>query len=109
VGSSSQYSVTSSSGITYAWSAPGSWIGSSSINSVTFLVGNFTTDSIVVAPINVCGDTGSAVSLIVNENTIPALSGTIAFTDTSPCVSTFQTFSVMNIPGVAYNWTAPST
>ena len=55
VGSSQTYSVTNVSGVTYAWSLPSGWTGSSSTNSIAVTVGSGS-GSITVTPSNSCGN-----------------------------------------------------
>jgi PKD-like domain/Secretion system C-terminal sorting domain len=108
VGSNSQYSVASSSGISYTWTGPGTWVGSSDSSSISYLIGTFSTDSIIVAPINACGDTGNTVSFVVNQNLPPGISGNISG-NIHPSVGSYSQYSVVDSAGLGYYWLAPGT
>jgi PKD-like domain/Secretion system C-terminal sorting domain len=107
-GSNSQYSVASSSGISYTWTGPGTWVGSSDSSSISYLIGTFSTDSIIVAPINACGDTGNTVSFVVNQNLPPGISGNISG-NIHPSVGSYSQYSVVDSAGLGYYWLAPGT
>jgi len=64
-GSIQVYSVPNVSGITYTWTAPSGWTGTSSSNSITYLVGN-PSGIVHVVPNNSCGS-GIGRSIIVGN------------------------------------------
>jgi hypothetical protein len=106
-GTSQSYSVTNVSGVSYTWSFPAGWTqtGGGTTNSVTVTVGN-SAGTISVIPSNACGS-GTASTLAVTVNTVPAQPSTITGA-TSPCAGSSQTYSVNNVSGVTYTWTLPS-
>lgn len=70
VGTTQTYSVTNVAGVTYTWTLPSGWSGSSSTNSITVTVGA-ASGSMVVTPSNSCGN-GPARSLAVSPVATPA-------------------------------------
>ncbi len=105
VGSSQTYSVTNVSGVTYTWALPTGWTGTSTTNSITVTVGTGS-GNISVTPSNSCGN-GTARTLAVTVNNVPAQPGTISGS-TTPCVGSSQIYSVTNVGGVTYAWTLPT-
>jgi subtilisin-like proprotein convertase family protein len=106
-GTSQTYSVTNVSGVTYNWTFPSGWVQTAggTTNSVTVTVGA-SSGNVTVTPSNACGN-GTARSLAVTVNTVPAQPSTITG-NTTVCQGTSQTYSVTNVSGVTYNWTFPS-
>ena len=106
-GSIGNYSVTNVAGITYNWTAPANatiTAGQGS-NSVTVnFSGAFISGSITVSANNGCG-TSSLRSLSLTSK--PATPSVISGLSNTVCASTSGTYSVTNIAGVIYNWTAP--
>lgn len=69
-GSTATYAVTNVAGITYNWSLPAGWSGSSTTNSITIGTNN-TSGTITVTATNVCGSS-SPRTLTVSAGVIPA-------------------------------------
>ena len=104
-GSSQTYSVTNVAGITYAWTLPAGWTGTSTSNTITVTVGAGNGD-ITVTPSNACGD-GTSRTLAITVDNIPAQASIISG-DANPCEGSSQTYSVSNIAGITYAWTLPA-
>ena len=106
-GTTQTYSIVAMNGVSgYTWTLPSGWSGSSVTNSITVTTGSGS-GSISVAAINGCG-TGSARSLSITVNQIPAQPGSITG-NTTVCNGTSQSYSVVAIPGAtSYTWTLPS-
>ncbi|WP_299818020.1 ice-binding family protein [uncultured Pontibacter sp.] len=95
------------SATTYTWAVPTGW---------TIVSGQGTTEIIVtagsengevtVAAGNPCG-TGSAQTLTVNPNRVPA-QPTAIVGSADPCNGSTITYSVTNVAGLSYNWTVPA-
>ena len=106
LGNYETYLVPSISGVFYTWTAPSSWTGTSSGNSITYLVGNFNTGVITVTPSNICGQ-GPGQSIFITSNSPPLLSGNIVG-NVAPCTGNFETYIAPFLSGVTYTWTAPN-
>ncbi len=106
-GSSQTYSVTNVSGVTYTWTVPTGWsiTNGQGSNSITVTVGS-SSGNISVTPSNSCGN-GTARTLAVTVNTVPAQPSTITG-NTTPCQNSTQVYSVTNVAGITYTWTVPS-
>ena len=106
IGSSQTYSVTNITGTTYAWTVPTGWsiTAGQGSNSITVTVGA-TGGNISVTPSNTCGN-GPPGTLVVTTSTVPAQPSAITG-NTTPCSGTSQVYSVVDVPGVTYNWTFP--
>ncbi|UKJ06755.1 gliding motility-associated C-terminal domain-containing protein [Solitalea lacus] len=105
-GSSQTYSVTNVTGVTYNWTLPSGWIGTSTTNSITVTVGSGF-GNITVTPSNSCGN-GTARTLAVTPTPgVPAQTSVVSGNAT-PCQGSSQTYSVSNVAGVTYAWTLPS-
>jgi len=103
-GTSQTYSIAAVSGATsYTWTLPNGWTGTSTTTSIPTTVGSNSGTVSVVAN-NSCGS-GTAQTLNVTVNGVPAQPSTITGS-TSPCVNTAQTYSVTNVSGVTYAWSA---
>ena len=107
-GSSQVYSVTNVSGITYTWTVPtGSTItAGQGSNSITVTVGT-SPGNISVTPGNSCGN-GTARTLAVTVNALPAQPGAING-NANPCQGSSQVYSVTNESGLIYNWQVPDS
>jgi large repetitive protein len=107
-GSTNTYSIGSVSGATgYTWTVPSgatinSGQGTTSI-SVTF---GTSSGNVSVTANNACGSSTARTSAIT-VNTVPAQPSTISGL-TTPCQGSSQTYSVISVAGVTYNWTFPS-
>ncbi|OYT15964.1 MAG: hypothetical protein B7C24_10255 [Bacteroidetes bacterium 4572_77] len=104
-GTSEIYSVTNVAGVTYAWSLPTGWAGSSTTNTITVTVGSGSGD-ILVTPSNSCGN-GAVRALAVTAENVPAQTSIITG-NTNPCEGTSETYSVTNVAGVSYAWSLPT-
>jgi len=106
-GSSQVYSVTNVAGVTYNWTFPAGWTQTAggTTNSVTVTVGA-NAGNVTVTPSNACGN-GTAQTLAVTVNTVPAQPSVITGA-TNPCLGSSQVYSVTNVAGVTYNWTFPA-
>ena len=103
----SNYYVISEQGVTYTWTPPASWSGTSTSNSATFTIGS-DPGYINVYGTNVCGD-GPADSIYVNVGySVPQKPDSIIGNLVS-CRGSQQTYSVTNVTGVTYYWSLPST
>lgn len=104
-GTSSTYAVTFVSGLTYNWTLPGGWSGSSTSNGIAATVGT-TGGTISVSAVNTCGNSTPS-TLAVTVNPIPAQPGVISGNDTA-CFNTANTYSVTAVPNAtSYTWTKP--
>jgi large repetitive protein len=106
-GTSQNYSVSNVTGVSYSWSFPSGWSQTSGGNSnaVTVTVGTGS-GNIQVTPSNGCGN-GLSQTLGVSAETVPSQPNTISGIIT-PCQSTSQNYSVINMTDVSYSWSFPS-
>lgn len=105
-GSTQTYSVTAVAGVTYNWTLPGGWTGSSTTNSISVVVGN-TSGTITVTANNVCGSSAT-VSLNVNPNLVPVAPATVSGSSTV-CSGSTVTYTASTVPNaLSYIWTLPS-
>ena len=104
------YSVTNVSGTTYTWTLPSGWsqTAGTTTNSITVTAGTAGGDIKVTPKTTASGCVGTARTLTVTVNALPAQPSTI--TGTTPvCASTTGlTYSVTNVSGTTYTWTLPS-
>ena len=105
-GTSQAYSVTLVGGVTYTWAFPAGWTqtGGGTTNAITVTVGAGVGNITVTPSVGSCG--GTAQTLAVTVNTVPAQPSAISGL-TSPCSGSSQAYSVTNVAGVTYNWTFP--
>ena len=102
------YSITSiSEAISYTWTLPSGWSGTSTSNSINTTIGS-SGGSITVIANNSCGSssTESIQYVIITPTTtiIPEIFG-----NESVCENSDQTYSVTSVSGAtSYNWTLPS-
>ncbi len=104
----SSYSVANVSGVTYTWTVPSGWsvTAGQGTNAVSVTVGS-SAGNVSVTPSNTCGN-GTARTLAVTVNSLPAQPGTITGNN-NPCqAATGVSYSVTNVSGVTYTWTVPS-
>ena len=106
-GTSETYSISSVSGaISYTWSLPAGWSGSSTSTSITVTVGSGS-GSICVTANNSCGSSPSRC-LGVTISPIPAQPGNISG-NISPCQGTSETYSISSVSGAtSYTWSLPA-
>jgi len=105
-GNSIPYSVGNLAGVTYTWNGgSGSTItGSTSAVSISWSTGG--TKTVSVTPSNACGN-GTASTKTVEVSTTPAQPSNIVGS-TVAVGGIAQSYSVTNVPGVAYVWTTNS-
>ncbi len=105
-GSTQTYSVTAVAGVTYTWTLPGGWTGTSTTNSISVVVGN-TSGTITVTANNVCGSSPT-VSLNVNPNLLPTAPASVSGSSTV-CSGSTATYTASTVPNaLSYIWTLPS-
>lgn len=104
-GTSQTYSVTNIGGVTYNWSLPVGWSGSSTTNIINATTAT-NSGNITVFASNACGSSLSS-SITVNVTLNPSQPSVITG-NTNVCQTTSQTYSVINVSGITYNWTLPS-
>lgn len=105
-GTSNTYGVTFVSGLTYSWTLPSGWSGSSTANGITATAGN-AGGTITVSAVNSCGNS-TPRTLAVTVNQTPAQPGNITGNDTA-CFNTANTYSITAVPNAtSYTWTLPS-
>lgn len=105
--SSQAYSISSVSGaLSYTWTLPSGWTGTSTSTSITTTAGSASGNISVVAN-NACGSS-TARTLAIMVSTAPAIPGTISGS-TSVCQSSSQTYSISSVSGAtSYTWTLPA-
>lgn len=105
--SSQVYSVSTQSGISYAWTITGgnTITSGQGTNSIVVAVSS-NPGTLTVTPSNACGN-GPVKSMLITVIPLPASSGAITGSIVF-CEGTSQTFSVVNVPGYTYNWTVPA-
>jgi hypothetical protein len=104
-GSSNTYSVPSVAGVTYAWTLPSGWSGSSTTNSITATAGSSGTISVVAT--NSCGSSTARTLAVTVTCSVPAQPGAMSG-NTSIASGSSNTYSVTAVAGVSYAWTLPS-
>jgi hypothetical protein len=105
-GSTNTYSVTAVAGVTYTWTLPSGWSGSSTTNSITTTAGA-TGGTISVKANNSCGSSTARTLAVSVGCTVPAQPGAISGNTTVTSGSS-NTYSVTAVAGVTYAWTLPS-
>jgi hypothetical protein len=107
-GSSSAYSVAPVPGaISYTWTLPNGWTGSSTSNNILVTAGSFSGTMYVVAN-NTCGSS-TAQSMTVTVSTTPQQPGVISGNSTA-CIGSTVTYSIAPVNGAtSYVWTLPGT
>ncbi len=106
-GSSQTYSVAAVPGaVSYTWSLPSGWTGTSATNSITVTAGT-TGGNISVTANNSCGS-GTARTLAVTISATIAAPASITG-NTAVCPGTSQTYTAAAVSGaISYTWTLPS-
>lgn len=107
-GTTQTYSITNVNGLTYNWTAPAnatiaSGQGTNSV-TVNFLTA-FTSGTLSVSANNGCGASTARTLSILSK---PATPGKITGAAVNVCANTSGAYSVTNVSGVTYNWTAPA-
>ena len=106
-GSTQTYSIAPVSGaVSYRWTLPSGWTGSSTTNSIT-ITANSTPGNVTVQAMNGCGQSGAS-TLAVNVILSLANPGTITGKDTV-CSGALEAYSITPVLGAtSYVWTLPS-
>ena len=101
-GSVQTYSVTPVAGaLSYTWTTPIGWQGTSTTNSLTVTVMN-SSGNVAVNAVNICGSTSQTMAVAVGH--YPVQPGTITGA-TSVCDGSVQTYSVAPVAGAtSYSW-----
>jgi len=102
------YSVTNVAGVTYDWSVPAGWsiTAGQNTNSITATAGS--ASGVVVATPQTCGQAGGGRALAVTVDAAPAQPSAITPSATTLCNGQADiTYTVTNVAGVSYAWTAP--
>ncbi len=110
-GTSGTYSITAVTGATsYTWTLPTDALitAGTGTNTITVSFAGNTNGNIEVTPVNSCGN-GTATSLVVNVNDVPATAGSITGVS-SACENTdSHTYSITSVANAdSYTWTVPS-
>jgi len=99
---SKTYSVTNTSGVTYAWNAGSGGTVTGSGNSVSISWSTTGAKTITVTPSNSCGN-GTARTLTVNVGGVPVQPAAISGL-ASPTLGNEEAYSVTSVAGVNYTW-----
>ncbi|NVO18395.1 MAG: hypothetical protein HXX13_01770 [Bacteroidetes bacterium] len=102
------YSVINVAGVTYTWSLPVGWTISSGqgTNSINVIPGS-TSGTIQVIPSNACGN-GPSRSKAIIVKALPLQPGIISG-NTTVCQNSPQTYSIIAVSGISYNWSIPAS
>lgn len=104
---SQTYSVAIVSGATsYTWTLPSGWSGTSTTNSITVITTS-TGGNVSVTANNNCGSSNARI-LAVSTASAPVQPGTISGSSSVCAGLTGVSYSVANVSGNTYNWTAPA-
>ena len=107
-GTSQTYSVTNVPGVTYTWSLPSGWSGSSTGSSITTTTGT-NPGNISVTAKNDCGESASSILAVTVKPGTPATPGNFTSGPNSLCPGSTGTYTVPAVTGAAqYIWTLPS-
>ncbi len=98
------YSVVEVPGVSYNWTIPASWSGTSSNSSIT-VIPKQTGGIISVTPENSCGS-GAPQILEINMTNLPEQPSEI-MGSTTVCIGDEISYSVDENPGMEYVWTLP--
>jgi hypothetical protein len=106
-GTSNSYSIVDVSGaISYTWTLPDGWTGSSTTNSISVAANTISGDISVTAD-NSCGSSVSKTLSVIINNTSPAQPDAING-NTTVCSGTSNTYSITDVSGAAsYTWALP--
>ncbi len=105
-GSSQTYSVASVPGVlSYNWTLPSGWTGSSTTNSITIVAGS-TNGNVIVSGSNGCSNSApQSLAVSVPASVVPAV--TISSPNTTICSGTLATFNAVAVNGgnaPSYQW-----
>lgn len=101
-GSTINYTVPNSSGVTYSWTLPSGWSGSSTSNTITTTAGS-TGGTISVVAVNSCGPSATASVMTVTVNSPPSV--TASGPPASVCPNQQVTFTAGG--ATSYSWSGP--
>ncbi len=106
-GVSQTYSISPVSGaISYTWTLPADWTGTSTANSISATTG-VTPGNVSVTANNSCG-ASAAQSLAVTFGNSPAQPGTVTG-NTNLCAGNTETYTISPVNGAtSYQWTVPN-
>jgi large repetitive protein len=106
-GSTNTYSITPvSTAISYTWSTPAGWTGTSTTNSLT-TTSSLTSGNVSVVAVNACG-TSVARTLSVTVTPTPTFP-TVITGNTTVCAGSTNVYSIGFVNGAtSYNWTYPA-
>ena len=106
-GSQVTYSVVSVSGaISYTWTLPNTWTGTSTTNTITVTAG--TGGGTISATANDACGSSTAQTLTVTPGSTPSTPGPISSTESSPCAGSQVTYYISPVSGAtSYTWTFP--
>ncbi len=107
-GTTQNYAVTHSDGVTYTWSVPSEWtiVSGQGSSSITVTAGA-TAGNITVTPSNTCGN-GTAQTFTVTTQSVPVQPSAISGI-ADPCHGTTGLiYAVNGEPGLNYIWTVPT-
>lgn len=106
-GNSFTYSITPISGaVSYTWTLPSGWTGSSTTNSIITTAGVFA-GNITVKANNSCGSSAIASLAVTGTGSVPAKPGSISG-NASICAGSSNTYTVPAADGATnYTWTLP--
>lgn len=97
------FSVTNTAGVTYAWTLPVGWTGSSTTNSISAVANSSGTVSVTAG--NGCG-TSAPTTMVVTVINAPGTLASINAQNTI-CEGTSQVYSTTNYPNCNYTWSIP--
>lgn len=105
-GSQTYTATTVSNAVSYIWTLPSGWTGTSTTNTINVNTnGNGGTISVVA--VGVCGNS-TATSLIINSGSAPSQPSAITG-NTSVCNASSNVYATTNDPNaMSYTWTLPS-
>lgn len=105
------YSVPSAGAISYTWTKPIGWTGTSTSNTInTAIIGfNGVSGNITVTASNQCGTSSPAILAVTVHSSLPVSPGSIAGPN-SICSGSSNSYSVppMNVNTAFYTWTLPN-
>ena len=108
-GVSTTYTVPNVTGVTYTWTYPSGWSGSSTTNSITLIPGSAGQNGqITVTAKNSCGTSPSTSLTVSVKNGTPATPTTLSGA-AAVCPSLSETYSIPAVAGATqYIWTLPT-
>ena len=110
-GAAQTYSVTAVSGaVSYTWTLPSGWSGSSATNSINVTAGSSGGNITVIAN-NSCGSSNTRTLAVSISGNAPATPGGISATggNTKVCPGTTKTYSISAVSGAtSYTWNTPT-